>query len=50
MKQESTNEPDIDNKQTDTEMNSSIKWFAIREDDLKTIEEIGDRLAVEKIP
>lgn len=44
------NEPDIDNKQTDAEMNSSIKWIAIREDDLKTIEEIGDRLDVEKIP
>jgi len=50
MNQKSKYEPELELIPTDAEMNSSIKWVTIREDSLKTIREIGDKLTVENIP
>lgn len=50
VNQKLANETETEQTQTDAEMKPSINWVAIREDSLKTVQEIADQLASENIP
>ncbi|MDH5718412.1 MAG: hypothetical protein OEZ22_12360 [Spirochaetia bacterium] len=50
MSQKCTHKSEKELSQVYTDSDSSIKWFAIREDSLKTIREIANKLSDKNIP